>query len=78
MIPPIITANIYNEVIDTIAHKIRIITKEFSDFNENIPIISPYPLGKTVLSHPHIYVPTIGCITLAECGFKLAREFENT
>lgn len=75
---PIITPQLYGEVIDTIARKIRIVSQEFSDFNEHIPIISPYLLGDTVLGHKHIYAPTLGCVTLGECGFKLAREFENS
>lgn len=70
--------NPYHEIKDEIARKIRIISKEFSDFNEDIPIVTPYLLGDTVLGHPHVYAPSIACITLAECGFKLAREFENS
>lgn len=73
-----INAQLYSEVIEDIARKIRTVKQEFSaDWDEHMVICSPYRLGLTVLEYKHIYVPTLVDITLAECEGYLAREFEN-
>lgn len=66
------------EISEDICRKLRYVVSEFSQTQVTpAVIIGPEEIGPQVGGHQYFVCPTIGKITLANVGWKIARCFED-